>query len=100
MVPIGFSNWNSFETPAAVGDASTTPVALTTTGNARCVTFSPRISAAAVLTAVKILAYSPHRQMLPDRPSAIWAVVGFGFAPGSWTVDMMNPRVQMPQWNL
>src|SRR6266542_7110595 len=99
MVPRAFSNWNSLDTPAAVGAASATPATPTTTGVARCVTLSPRISAAAVLTAVKILAYSPHRQMLPDRPSAICAVVGFGTAPSSWTVDMMNPRVQMPHWN-
>src|SRR5437773_11173779 len=99
MVPIGVANWNSFETPAAPGAVSVTPAVPTTTGDARCVTFSPRISAAAVLTAVKIFAYSPHRQMLPARPSAISAVVGFGVAPSSWTVDMMNPRVQMPHWN-
>src|SRR3979409_2227280 len=99
MVPIGVANWNSLDTPAAFGAASAVPATPTTTGDARCVTLSPRISAAAVLTAVKSFAYSPHRQMLPARPSAIWAVVGFGIAPRSWTVDIMNPRVQMPHWN-
>ena len=52
MVPIGTANWNSFDVPAALGAASLTPVALTTMGDARCVTCSPRSSAAATLTDV------------------------------------------------
>src|SRR6266508_1903226 len=99
IVPSGVSNVNSFEVPATAAGVVVAPAASTTMGLARYVTFSPRISAAAWFTAVNIFWYSPQRQMFPARASVICGVVGLGTARSSATVDMMNPRVQMPHWN-
>src|SRR5713226_4053506 len=99
MVANGCAKSKAFEAVGAVAGAAAGACTPTTIGLARYVTFSPASSAAAVFTEVNTFAYSPQRQMLPDRPSAICASVGFGTAARSATVDMMKPRVQMPHWN-